>query len=60
MRALIGTLVKTQVADYPFAHREQAEAFVVSLKLRERERLASSTQPLRAGGGPNPSTPRSR
>lgn len=36
MRVLIGNQVKTPHANHHFADREQAEAFVMSLRLRDR------------------------
>ncbi len=42
MRVLIGTEVKTACANYPFADREQAEAYLMSLHLRDRQRAAQT------------------
>jgi hypothetical protein len=45
MRVLIGNTVKTSCADYPFADREQAEAFVMSLRMRDQARGRPNTDP---------------
>lgn len=50
MRVLIGNTVKTSCADYPFVDREQAEAFVMSLRMRDQARV-------RPDAAPNPRRP---
>jgi hypothetical protein len=43
MRVLIGTEVKTASGNYPFADREQAEAYLISLRMRDRRRQAEAS-----------------
>ena len=38
MRALVGNMVKTEVADYPCATREEAEALYLTLRRRQPAR----------------------
>lgn len=52
MRILIGTEVKTACANYPFIDREQAEAYLMSLRLRDRQQQAR-TAPRTAPPSPN-------
>jgi hypothetical protein len=40
MKALIGNQVKTDVSNYPFKSREEAEAFYFSLRDREVQKVA--------------------
>lgn len=57
MRVLIGTEVKTASANYPFADREQAEAYLMSLHLRDRQRQTDTsprTAPPRRPGTARP------
>ncbi|MBI2382462.1 MAG: hypothetical protein HYV18_00110 [Gammaproteobacteria bacterium] len=51
MQVLIGNIVKTQFADYPCASREEAEALVVRLREREKERRLDRRDAQDADGG---------
>lgn len=45
MRALIGNMVKTEVADYPCASREEAEALYIALRSAHPARAAADAAP---------------
>lgn len=42
MHVLVGNIVKTEVADYPCATREEAEALYLALRNRDAERARRS------------------
>jgi hypothetical protein len=55
MKALIGNEVKTDVANYPFKSREEAEGFYFAVREREaRKRTALPETPLETAKQPQP------
>lgn len=57
MRVLIGTEVKTACGNFPFVDREQAEAYLMSLRLRDRQRPAQATAKTAPPSSPSSSRP---